>query len=172
MIHDKCSLKQWFAVHTKPLQEALAEENLKRQGYEVYYPRIKQDVRRRGRWMSIIGPLFPRYLFVNLEQGRDNFVPIRSTFGVSDLVRFGGVPKTVSNALIMAIKEREDQAQGMHIMRRNWIPGMEVEITDGPFTGLKGIFIAKSAEERVIVLLQLLGRDNRVEVTQNTIVPV
>ena len=171
MINNKNPLKQWFAVHTKPSRETLAEENLKRQGYEVYYPRIKQECRRRSRWTSIIGPLFPRYLFVNLEQGRDNFVPIRSTYGVSDLVRFGGIPKTVSNALIEAIRAREDRAQGMHITHRNWIPGMEVVVAEGPFAGLKGIFKAESAEERVIILLRLLGRENRVVVTQNAIVP-
>lgn len=171
MLNNEYLPKQWFVVHTKPLQETLAEENLRRQGYEVYYPRIKEECRRRGRWTSIIGPLFPRYLFVNLEQGQDNFAPIRSTFGVRDLVRFGGIPKAVSHALIMAIKEREDQAQGMHIMHRDWIPGMEVEIAEGPFAGLKGIFMAESAEKRVIILLHLLGRDNRVTVAQGIVVP-
>lgn len=171
MIQDICSLKQWFAVHTKPSQEKIAEENLKRQGFEVYYPRIKQERRYRGRWTSVVGPLFPRYLFVNMEQGRDNFVPIQSTFGVSSLVRFGGVPKTVSNVLIEVIREREDQLQGMHIMHRDWESGMEVEVVDGPFSGLRGIFMAKGAEDRVIILMRLLGRENKVVVTQNVIVP-
>ena len=50
------SNKQWYVVYTKPCQENPAEENLRRQGYEVYYPRIKQDCHRRGRWTSMIGP--------------------------------------------------------------------------------------------------------------------
>jgi len=166
------SIKQWFVVCTKYSQEAVAEENLKRQGYEVYYPRIKQDYRRRGRWTSKIGPLFPRYLFVNMEQGRDDFAPIRSTFGVSNLLCFGGIPRAVSHALIKAIKAREDHEQGLHVTHILWQPGMNVEVTEGPFAGLKGIFMAKSAEERVIILLRLLGRENRIVVTQNDIVPV
>ena len=171
MIKDGCTLKQWFVVYTKPSQETLAEENLKRQGYEVYYPRIKHECRRRGRWTSSIDPLFPRYLFVKLEQGKDNFVPIRSTYGVANLVRFGCKPIAVPNSVINIIKERENYTQGVHIIQRRWKPGMEIEIAEGPFAGLKGIFLAQNAKERVIILLQMLGRENKVKVTRDFIVP-
>ena len=38
-------MKQWFVVQTKPKQESVAEVNLKRQGYETYYPRVRKKRR-------------------------------------------------------------------------------------------------------------------------------
>jgi len=35
-------MKQWFAVYTKPRKETLAEEYLRRQEYEDYFPRFLQ----------------------------------------------------------------------------------------------------------------------------------
>ncbi len=163
-------MKQWFVVQSKPKQEAIAEVNLGRQGYETYYPRIIQKCRHRGRWKQVIKPLFPRYLFVNLEQGRDDFAPIRSTFGVTGLVRFGGVPKALAPGLIEEIKTSEDGKQGIYIDRLQWQPGEKVEIVGGALAGLKGLFLTESAEERVVILLSLLGRENKVVVTQDAIV--
>jgi len=162
-------MKQWFAVYTKSRKEALAEVHLQRQGYEVYFPRLQQTRRYRGRWREMIEPLFPRYLFVHLAHGIDNFTPIRSTLGVTDLVRFGSEVKTVPDALIDAIKAWEDQ--GMIIDNLKWKHGEEVEIIEGSFAGLKGLYEAESSEERVIILLKLLGRDNKVRVARDAVVP-
>jgi len=93
-------MKQWFVVQSKPRREAVAEVNLERQGFETYWPRIVQSRRSRGKWRKVIEPLFPRYLFVRLEQGRDDFAPIRSTTGVKELVCFGGVPKILQPEII------------------------------------------------------------------------
>ena len=163
-------MKQWFVVQSKPKQETLAEVNLGRQGYETYCPRIIQKHRYRGRWKKIIKPLVPRYLFVQLEQGRDDFSPIRSTLGVTGLVRFGGVPRGLTPGLIEEIKTREDDKQGIHVGRPQWQAGEEIEIVDGALSGLKGLFLAESGEERVVVLLNMLGRENKVVVTQDAIV--
>lgn len=164
-------MTHWYAVYTKPRKEALAEENLRRQGFEVYYPRIKQERRRNRRWHSVIEALFPRYLFVHLAVGKDNFTPIRSTLGVIDLVRFGGMPKAVPQDLIEAIKAREDRELCIHINRPQWQQGDEVEVTEGPFSGFKGIFQAENGEQRAIILLQLMGRDNKITVDRNVLVP-
>ena len=160
---------QWFAVYTKPRKETLAEEHLQRQGYEVYSPCLQQLRRYRGRWRKMIAPLFPRYLFVSLMAGRDNFAPIRSTFGVIDLVRFGNVPKAVPQDLIEAIRAHE--VQGVRVRCQQWQPGDSVKIIAGPFAGLNGLFGVESAEERVIILLRLLGRDNKVRVARDAVVP-
>jgi len=168
---DAVQSRHWYVVHSKPRKEAQAAENLIRQGYATYLPRIKQQKHRRGRWQSVIEPLFPRYLFVHLTEGVDNFTPIRSTLGVTDLVRFGGVVKAVPDTLIAAIQAREDAEQGLHLLDKPWQPGDEVEITDGAFAGLKGIFQAESSEERVIILLRLLGQDNRIRVKRDALIP-
>jgi transcriptional antiterminator RfaH len=137
-------MKQWFVVQSKPKQETRAEVNLGQQGYETYCPRLIQRRRYRGRRKEVIEPLFPRYLFVRLEQGRDDFAPIRSTLGVTSLVRFGGVPGVLPTGIIEEIKAREDETRGKHVHSPKWQPGDEVEIVEGAFTGLKGLFLAES----------------------------
>lgn len=170
--HVIVAMKQWFTVHTKSRQENLASDHLSRQGYEVYYPRIRQDQRRRGRWNRVIEPLFPRYLFVRLAAGIDNFAPIRSTVGVSDLVRVGRMPRPVPEDLISVLKQREDQEQGIHISSPQWKNGMSVEFIEGPFAGIRGVFKASCSHERVIILMSLLGQNNAIVVARDAVIPV
>lgn len=164
-------MKQWFVVQTKPKQESLAELNLERQGYETYCPRVLQRRRYRSGWKKIIEPLFPRYLFIRLEQGRDNFASIRSTLGVTGLVSFGGIPKALSSRLVEEIRSLEDDRLNLRVDTPDWRPGDEVEIVEGAFCGIKGLFLADSGEERVVLLLNMLGSEHHLIVQQDAIVP-
>jgi len=79
----------WYVVATRPRQESVARDHLTRQGYSVLLPEISLKKRRQSRWVVVIEPLFPGYLFVQLAFGQDDTAPIRSTRGCRDLVRFG-----------------------------------------------------------------------------------
>ena len=54
----------WLLAYTKPRQEVLAEEHLRRQGFEVLCPQLRVQKLRRRKWIWVEEPLFPRYLFV------------------------------------------------------------------------------------------------------------
>jgi transcriptional antiterminator RfaH len=165
------TIRRWFAVHTKPRQESTAEQQLKLQGYKVYCPRLLDARRRRGKWRQVIEPLFPRYLFIKLAEGMDNFAPIRSTIGVCDMVRVGRIPKSVPETLIQEIRARENGAQGMVVNPSPWYEGLAVEFVNGPFAGFHGIFKASCGNERALILLRFLNQDNEVVITQDAIVP-
>lgn len=47
---------RWCLIHTKPACEAVAQTNLERQGYRVYYPRLLRLGRIRGRWVGFVVP--------------------------------------------------------------------------------------------------------------------
>ena len=162
----------WYVVQTKPRSEALAIENLQRQGYTAYCPWLTQRKRRRSRWQDVTEPLFPRYVFVQLREGVDDFAPIRSTIGVIGLVRFGGVPATISAATIGFIVEQEKQLlEPDKKATIDWKPGTQLEILDGPMAGLKGVFQKLQGEERVIILLELLGKQSRLAIATNLVAP-
>ena len=150
--------KQWYLVYAKPRQEELAKTNLERQGFETYLPLIRIARRRLGRRVIRIEPMFPRYLFIRLDKIHDNWAPIRSTFGVSKLVRFGSEPTPVPDDLIKALHARDDrngiQDRPLHDLKI----GEKVRIEEGPFMGYEGIFLAASSRERVIVLLNIVGK--------------
>ena len=161
------SNKHWFVVHTKPRQEYIATENLRCQGFITYCPETIQSKRRRNRWQKVIEPLFPRYLFVQLNVGKDNFSPIRSTLGIIGLVRFGNQPAEMPELIIKAIQHQEQAMKNLSSEHPTWQKGDVLEILDGPFTGLKGIFQKKNSIERVVLLLDILGKQNHVSIKYN-----
>jgi hypothetical protein len=82
---------QWFAVQSKPRQECTAKVQLERQGYTAYLPMMTVRKRKRAAWTTSIEALFPRYLFVHADVNQQSLAPVRSTVGVSGLVRFGTI---------------------------------------------------------------------------------
>jgi transcriptional antiterminator RfaH len=161
--------KSWYLVYTKPRQEVLAQENLVRQGYGVYLPKVRQIRRRRGRQEAVVEALFPRYLFIHLDTQSDNWGPIRSTFGVASLVRFGSDPAQVPDELVAHLKAQEGQ-EGLHEWAEAKMKvGDRVRVAEGPLKGVEGILLAKTGQERVMLLLEMLGKEVRTHLTTSQI---
>ena len=158
----------WYGVFCKPRQEAVAEENLQRQGFHVYLPRIRIRHRRRGQWVSAVEALFPRYLFIRIDPLRRSTASVHSTRGVVSLVRFGREPAVVPDAVMDALLQREDSASGLHQDNLPLISaGDPVKVVDGPLAGVEGIFAQEDGERRVTVLLELLGKTNKISVSRD-----
>lgn len=161
---DDAFTKSWYLVYTKPRQEEVAQTNLVRQGYGVYLPHAREARKHRGRRIMLVGPLFPRYLFICLDTHTDNWGPIRSTLGVASLVRFGQEPARIPDELIDFLKAREGEA-GLHEWaEQNYRAGDRVRVAEGAFRGYEGILLARNSRERVVVLLDILGRKVRTKV--------
>jgi transcriptional antiterminator RfaH len=164
--------KRWYLVYCKPRQEKTALLNLARQGYESYLPLMREPRRRHGRRVSVVAPMFPRYLFVHLDQTTDNWGPIRSTVGVASMVRFGQRATPIPDSLIDCLRGREDEEGIQNVMPEALKSGARVRILDGPFTGYEGIFQVRTGKERVVVLLDILGRQARASVDESALEPV
>jgi transcriptional antiterminator RfaH len=164
--------KNWYLVYAKPRQETVAQTNLKRQGYETYLPLIRRASKRQGKRVTVIGPMFPRYLFIHLDNRSDNWAPIRSTLGVVSLVRFGAHAAQVPNDLIATLRQREDEQGVQIVLTPEYRPGSRVRITEGSFAGYEGVFLAKSGRDRTVLLLEILGKHTRAVVHVDTIEPV
>mgnify|MGYP000237495554 CR=1 FL=1 len=152
----------WYVIHTKPRQEFRASEQLQNQGYEVFLPSIGAEHLKAGQVQHRIEPLFPRYLFIRLNQVDQNWGPIRSTKGVSQLVRFGGVPASLDDEQIEAISYWANRAPEKTLFQENQV----VSIVEGPFVGMEGFFqrleTVETGEERALVLMELFGKTQRV----------
>jgi transcriptional antiterminator RfaH len=160
-------------IRSKPRAEAVARLNLERQGYRVYFPRIERSVRIRGRWTDRIEPLFPRYLFLNLDVGAQSLGPVRSTVGVTQIVRFGADYAAVPEEIVSELMRREDPGTGLHRLQRPvFAPGDAVRVLEGPFHGLEGVFECQDGGERVLILLELLGRGARVRLPLAQVAPM
>lgn len=146
----------WYLVHTKPRQEHIARMNLERQGYTCYLPQLRVEKVRRRVAGVIVEPMFPRYLFIRLETGPQgkSWTPIRSTLGVSRLVHFGVQATRIDDQMIDIIRQREAEQPVEALFHT----GDVVIIADGPFAGLEAVFRTTDAEQRSIILLELLSK--------------
>ena len=153
------SKRSWYLIFTKPRQENLARENLERQGFVTYLPLAQQTRRRNSRYIKAIESYFPRYLFIQLNTDTDNWAPIRSTVGVSQMVRFGGLPAVIPDDLIACLGENDDANGIQELVEQEFSPGDRIIIVDGPFAGYKGIYQQQKSAERVAVLLEIVGKN-------------
>ncbi|MCX2977406.1 transcription/translation regulatory transformer protein RfaH [Candidatus Marimicrobium litorale] len=161
---------QWFVVQAKPRQESTAKEQLQRQGYAAYLPMIAVRKRRRVAWTTSVEPLFPRYLFIHADVNQQSLAPVRSTLGVSGLVRFGNVLRPVPDAVVHYLQELE-AVQGAEPGEESWPfrAGDKVVVLEGAFAGLTAVFEGGQPEARALILIELLGRKNTVEVPINAL---
>jgi transcriptional antiterminator RfaH len=148
----------WYLIYTKPRQEKCALQNLEQQGYQCYMPLLPKEKLRQGALAVSDEPLFPRYLFINLAQDfmAKSWSPIRSTKGVSRLVRFGADPARVDDALIELLRSHE--ARVLDQPKRLFNPGERVLLTEGPFAGIEGIYQMADGDRRVMVLIELMSK--------------
>lgn len=150
----------WYLVHTKGRQEDTAITNLQRQNFRCYMPMLYVEKVRRGKPAVVAEPMFPSYVFVQLDTSENikgqSWSPIRSTLGVRDLVKFGGHPAKVDADLITALHEREQLQQSNP--QALFAAGDKVVITDGPFAGIEAIYQTADAEQRSMILLSLLNK--------------
>jgi transcriptional antiterminator RfaH len=164
-------MRQWFAVHSQANAEQKALLNLRTQGFEAYLPHYMKTRRHARRVNHVKAPLFPRYLFVRLDPERHRWRAVNSTYGVSHLICQGELPAPVSDRLIDEIRGREDASGAI---RLNRIippkPGECVRIVSGPMMDMTGIFECELDEDRVVILLDIIGRSTRVTAPSDAII--
>lgn len=155
LMHDSAHSLRWYVVYSKPSQEERAAIELSSQGYSVYLPKITESRRLRGQWVQQIRPMFPRYLFVQPTHPEQSIAPVKSTRGVSHLVRQGSNLVSCPDALVVAIRNAEAQ---LVVKNTDAFVGVgeTIEIIEGPFQGLISHVVA-ATEDRVSILLEVLG---------------
>lgn len=161
----------WYVCLTKPRREDHAATRLREQGYEVYLPLIFHWVRRKGAWTRCRQAMFPRYLFLRCGRPNQGLAPVRSTPGVSALIRFGLLPATLDHITVEAIRQVE-RWHNSHTEHHStpFQAGDSVIIGEGPLKGMSGI-VSHVARERVLVLLTLLGREQEVSLPADHLLP-
>ncbi|MDY7533823.1 transcription/translation regulatory transformer protein RfaH [Pseudomonas sp. Bout1] len=147
----------WYLVHCKSRQDARAEEHLQRQGYTCFRSTYKRERLMKGQRKTTQESLFPGYLFVQMSL-QDSWSALRSTRGVARIVGFGPHPLAISDALVGELQVREHHAVVTSLLQ----PGESVRINQGPFAELEAVFLAMDGEERVVLLMNFLQREQRI----------
>jgi len=137
---------------------------LSNQGFEVFFPKAII----KNKTVS----LFPRYLFIRLDDKNQNWTPIRSTKGVSNFVRFGLSFAKVPDQIISMIRIQQQQTIEKMIDICSHQKGDYLEIQTGAFKGQQAIFQNYSAQDRVVVLLKLIGQQQEIELMEKEVVAI
>lgn len=164
-------MKNWYAVQCKPNQDPRAEEHLGNQGFEVFRPRARVRRRYRGQLKDVVESLFPRYLFVSLDDGVDNWMGIRSTRGVKQLVSFNGRPARVPVEIIDQLQQEMGEQDSLDLTANRYQPNQKVRIVEGPFSGYEALFSSTRGEDRVIVLLNIMHQTQQLVFPEQAIEP-
>ena len=158
----------WAVVNAHGNQEHVALRNLWRQDFQAYCPIITKRVRHARRICDVTRPLFPGYLFVQIQSHDERWRPILSTYGVRSLVRFGDRPGLLENGFISSLKARE--VGGVIAgSDRYWKIGEDIRVSGGAFDGVVAQIIDIDSKDRILVLMDILGRKAKVTVEAHAI---
>src|SRR5262245_57081212 len=153
----------WYVVQTQINAEAKAARNLVRQGFKIYLPRYLKRRSHARKIEKVAAPLFPRYMFVQMDIAVQRWRSVQSTYGVSHLVLNGSDPAPVAGQVVDALKAREDISGYVTLDQRpKFAIGDKVRVLAGVFAENLGLFDGMADRDRVAILLELLGRKVRV----------
>ncbi|SHK36521.1 transcriptional antiterminator RfaH [Marinobacter antarcticus] len=155
----------WYALQHKPAQGDRALAHLQNQDIVCFYPKIQVEKIKAGKRTQKLEPLFRGYMFVNLEQTDPSWAKLRSTRGVVRVVSFANKPAGISGDVIQQIKDSLDSVAQQGGLKY----GEAVQLGEGPFEGINAVFQAYDGEERAIVLINFMQKQQRVKVPVSAI---
>jgi transcriptional antiterminator RfaH len=155
----------WIVVKTRSRQEDKAIEWIEQnEGIKTFLPKVLEN--------GIAVPLFPSYVFVYIKA---QWRFLLSTIGVIGVLKSGGndFPAVLDQRVVDVLKRRQDK-DGMIVLPKKprFNMGQRVQITNGLFEGRTGLWGGSSSLERETVLLNLMGRQVPISVTEGSIVAV
>ena len=150
----------WYAIQYKPAQGDRALRNLQNQNARCFYPKVTVERIRASKRTTVLEPLFPGYLFINIDPTDPLWGKLRSTRGVLRVVSFGGNPMPIPDEVIDYIYDGLTAVEDQGGLKK----GEKIQIQDGPFRGVEGIFQAYDGEERDIVLISFMQKQQVVRV--------
>lgn len=164
---------RWYVVHTHARGEETALRNLLRQGFTAFLPQYRKLRRHARRVDWVRAPLFPRYLFVAMDIARARWRTVSSTLGVNHLVCHGDKPVPVPEGIVEDIRAHVDDNGLVPIEAQvPFQPGEAVQVIAGALADQVGFFECASDEERVILLLDILGRQVKVKLPLASVAPL
>ncbi len=168
--------RRWYVVNTKYGQESVANEHLKNQNFAVFYPQIQERYLKKGLRFIRNKPLYPTYLFVELDIAKDPWYKIKSTRGVQGIlgsspdsalpVRRGFIEKLISGTQDGVIPVADNTT------RHSFKPGQTVVINALNFNGLTAVVERLKKNNKILLKTSLLHREISLILEANLISPL
>ena len=163
-------MSRWYVVYTQPKSEAKAVWHLRNQNFVCLFPRVLETRNHARQAETVLVPLFPRYLFVQLDLTLSRWRCINGTRGVVKLLANGLDPIAVPDGIIEALITKCDKRGVTSLATLDlFSKGRKVRIKTGPFEGQLGevtrnlTTVDAYGYHRVGVLLTLLGAQSELQ---------
>lgn len=158
----------WLVASTKPNKENLAYFNLIKQGFKVFFPRIYKINFYFNKKNKILRPLFPGYIFVNIECNK-NWTKIDSTFGIKRVLKFGEKPCFLSKEILERIKKNCNSKDVFKRQINDLKRGDKIKINKGRMGFIDAIFKEFIDKKRSLILVDFLSRKVSTIVDNNSL---
>lgn len=161
---------QWYAVHTHPLKEFLAVENLNNQKINTYIPKYQKMIKHARKVSYKDAALFPRYIFAEFDIENTQWFKINHTIGVSRILTdANGIPLKVDNSIIDYLQDKEEDGRirldALDLFEKN----QKVFITKGKFKGQTALYDKLLDEQRAQLLIQMIQKTVKIAVPLHSI---
>jgi transcriptional antiterminator RfaH len=167
---------RWYLVQCKPNAAQIAVRNLENQSFGTFLPLQEITKRKDKKFQRQIRPLFPGYLFVQIDPGEGPWRQVNSTRGVARLVCLGAEPSVVPNKIVEALMAQcnkqsilrqtsETQSTQLHT-------GNQAQLTEGPFSGFVATISNIEPNNRITVLIEIMGQTTKVAVNACALQPI
>lgn len=147
----------WYACRTRARAEKQVDRLLARAGFEAYLPLVERERAWADRTKRVAFPLFPGYTFARFAMAR--FMEVVGTPGLVEVVGGCRRPVPVRDDELEAVRQLTSgvQSGGEPLEVVEWLElGTEVEVTEGPFRGMRGLLTDVSGRARVVVRLSAI----------------
>ena len=161
---------EWFILQFKTNSYHQAAKNLNRQGFETFLPLHDITTRNASRFISATQPLFPGYMFITFNKAESKWHKINNTYGVSRLVTFNNMLKPIPTTFIDHLKVRYNKS-GKPLPIKQLNKGDKVKVLTGPFADFIARVEKYETDQRVWVLMDLMGRDTKIQTASDALQP-
>jgi transcriptional antiterminator RfaH len=165
--------RRWFAVHCLPHRESGAQRQLENQGFRTFLPRGVKTRRHARKVETVLVPFFARYLFVQLDLDRHRWRSVNGTFGVASMVMMADRPRPVPHGIVEALIAMADDRDILRFdVGEKLRVGQKIRVLAGPFAEHVGRLARGAENDRVSLLLDIMGGQVMVEVPRETLMAV
>jgi len=157
-------MSDWYAAYTYPRHEKKVAQYLEQCGVESFLPLYKEINKwKNGQRMLVEKPLFPSYVFVNVNPNER--LRVLQTPSVASLVERAGIPVPLAQSEIDSLRQGVSQLQmEPHPYLKK---GDRVRVKSGPFADREGVLVFQKNSWRVVICLDLLMQAVAVEIELN-----
>ena len=154
--------KKWFILQFKPNSHHQAVKNLNNQGFKTFLPLHNTTSRKASRFISTNKPLFPGYMFITFDKTDTEWHKINSTYGVSRMITFNSVLKSIPTDFIDNLMKRYDSS-GNLLPIQKLKKGDQVTVLKGPFGNFIATVEKYESDQRIWILMDLMGRKTKIQ---------